>query len=119
MISEPAVLSPQDDRLFHIHSPHPSLAPSPPNLDKPIQPPVKLLTPNGHLDRIKRILHDEIRIQLIYLLHHRIHIRLLGFRKQQEFDARLRLEALDAEVRGLEDFDARGAHGEGWDAGAA
>src|SRR5438105_1655623 len=99
--------------LSLVQFPLPRYDSSSPNLDKSIQPPIKLLTSDRHLDCIKRILHHIVRIQLVYLLHHGIDIRLLGFCKEQKLRASLRLEALDAEVAGFEDFEAGCAHGEG------
>ena len=62
--------------------------------DKLIQPIVKLMTPNRHLQRIKRILHDKIRIKLITLLDNHLHIRLRRFRQKQKLDPRIRLETV-------------------------
>lgn len=75
------------------------------DLDESVQPTVKFLTPDGHLDRVKWILHDVVSIQLVYLLHHGIHVRLLWFGEEQEFDPCLCLKALDTEMAGLHDFD--------------
>ena len=86
---------------------------SPPNLDEPIQPPIKLLAPDRHLHSIERVLHNEVGIQFIHLLYHSIHVGLLRLRHQQELGPRLCLEALQAEVTLLHDFDASRAVGKG------
>jgi hypothetical protein len=83
----------------------PTRRPSPPDLDEAIQAPIKLLAPNRHLDGIERVLHDVVGIQLIYLLHHCVHIGLLRLSEEQELDTGLCLETLDAEVGAFEDFN--------------
>jgi hypothetical protein len=87
----------------------PSPIPSLPRVQTPHlpnQPPLPPLTPNRHLQTIKRILHHIISIQLINSPHNLIRVRLLRFRKQQKLRSCERLEALEAEVFGFEDFDA-------------
>ena len=86
---------------------------STPHLHKPIQPSVKLLTPYWHLHGIERVLHDIVGVQFVYLLHHAVDVRLLWLGEEEEFGTGERLEALHAEVRRFEDFDARCAGGEG------
>ena len=54
----------------HLSSPNPSP-----------EPPVKLLAPHWHLQRIKWILRDVIGIELIHLSHNSVAIRLLRFRE--------------------------------------
>lgn len=88
--------------FFPVHGIILQVAPSsPPDLDETIQPSIELLAPDWHLDGVERVLHDVVCIQFVYLLHHRIHIRLLGLSEEQELDAGLRLETLYAEVRAL------------------
>ena len=70
------------------------------------QKPIKRLAPNRHFCLIKRILHHIIRIQFINLPHNHLHIRLLRFRKQQEFRPRERLKAGQSKSGGFEDLDA-------------
>lgn len=83
------------DSWYHIPN---TASSTPSDFDKAIQPPIELLAPNRHLNGIERILHDVIRIQFIYPLHHSIDIRLLGLSEEQELDTGLCLETLDAEV---------------------
>ena len=75
---------------------------------KLIQAPIKLVASNRHLQRIKRILHHKIRVQLVALLDDDIDICLGRLREQQELDSRRRLEAAQAEVRRFQDFETRG-----------
>jgi hypothetical protein len=88
---------------------HTACTSSSPDLHESVQASVELLTSNRHLDGIEWVLHHEIRIQLVNLLQRRLGIRLSWLRKEQELDARKCLETLHAELRRLEDFDARGA----------
>lgn len=67
-------------------------------LHKSIKTPVELFTPYWHLYRIEGVLHYEVRIQLVDLLHHAVNVRLLGFGKEKELCACERLETLHAEV---------------------
>ncbi len=94
---------------------HPSyIPPSSPRVQRsqiPQQLPIKRLTADRHLCLIKRILHDVIRVELVYLPQRRVYIRLLRFREKQELRPRERGEALEAEVVGLEHFDAGGGIG--------
>ena len=69
---------------------------------------LKLLHPDGHLERVKGILHHEIRIDLVAPAHHDLRIRLLGARKQQELDTCGCLETRQAEVTALQAFNAGG-----------
>jgi hypothetical protein len=86
-----------------------SLLPSTINPPNPtLHPPLKPLTPNRHLQLVKRVLHYIIRVQLIYLPNHTLRVRLPWFGEQQEFRACKRLETLPAEERRFEDVDARG-----------
>lgn len=81
------------------------------------QRPLKLLHPNRHLQRIKRILHDLVRIDLITPPHHHLRIRLFRARKEQELHSRRRLEASQPEVRAFQTLDAGGGWfplGAGW-----
>ena len=75
---------------------------------KSVQPTIELLTADGHLYRIERVLHNKVGVQLVYLPYHRINVRLLGLRKQQKFRPGQGLETLYAEVTRLEDFNAAG-----------
>lgn len=93
------------------------------------QPPIERLASHRIINLIKRILHHIVGIQLVDLPNYGIDIRLRGLSEQQELCARERLEALQAEVFGFEDFDtgwgfgtveegrARGAVVEGVQAG--
>jgi hypothetical protein len=53
---------------------------------------IKRLTPDRHLQLIKRILHHIVRIYLVDLLHDRINIRHERIREQEELGPRQRLE---------------------------
>jgi hypothetical protein len=86
---------------------------SPPNFYKSIEPPIKFVTPDRHLDGVEWVLHYIVGIQLVYLLYHGIDVWLLRLSEEEELYTGLRLEALNAEVRALEYFDARSAHWEG------
>lgn len=55
--------------------------------------PIKSLTPNRHLQLIKWVLHNIIRVNLIDLLQHDIDVRRDGIRKEKKLDAGDRLEA--------------------------
>lgn len=70
------------------------------------QPPIKALTPDGHLRLIERILHHIIRIQLVNLPNDTVYVGLQWLREQEELGPRERGEALHTEVFGFEDFDA-------------
>lgn len=70
--------------------------------------PIKRLTPNRHIQLIKRILHNKVRIQLIHLPQHDIDIGRQRIGKQQELGPRQRLEAGEAEPVGFEDLEAGG-----------
>lgn len=59
----------------------PSISPTIQRPHIPHQPPLPPLTPNRHLQLVKWVLHHIIRIQLIYLSHNLIYIRLLRFRE--------------------------------------
>lgn len=80
---------------FHSPSPNPSA-----------QPPIKLLAPHRHLQRIERILHHIVGIELIDLPHNSIAIRLMRLRKQQKLDTRRRLKARQPEIRAFEHLEA-------------
>lgn len=84
-------------------TPHPNIA---------IQPSIKLLTPNRHLNSIKRILHNKVGIKLINSPDNRINIRLRRFREQQELRPRERLKACQSKVCALQNFKPGGAQGE-------
>lgn len=86
--------------------------PSTPDFDVCIQSRIKLRTPHGHLHGVKGVLHDKVGIQLVNLTNHHIHIRLCWFSEQQEFGPRECLKACQSEVRGFENFEARGFNGE-------
>lgn len=77
------------------------------------QSPLELLHPDWHLHRVERILHHIVSIELIASPHHNVRIRLLWAGKQQELDARRRLEARQAEVARFEALDARGGRSPG------
>lgn len=78
---------------------------SSPDLYKTIQPSIEFLAPDRHLHSVERVLHDVVCVQFIYLLHHRVYVRLLGLCEEEEFDTGLRLETLNTEVRAFQDFD--------------
>jgi hypothetical protein len=79
------------------------------HFDESIQASIELLAPDRHLNRIKRVLHDEVGIELVNLPHHAVNVRLLGFGEQQKLGPRLRLETLHAEVARFEDLESAGA----------
>ena len=68
--------------------------------------PIKSLTPDRHLQLIKRILHHKVRIKLIDLPDDGLDARHERVREQQELRPRERLEAGEAEFVGFEDFEA-------------
>lgn len=92
--------------------PSPYCLPPPPFRSRPHQTrpqrPIKLLHPNRHLQRIKRILHHKLGISLIAPPRHRLGVRLLRTGKQQKFGPRRRLEACQAEAAGFKTLDAGG-----------
>lgn len=77
----------------------------------PHQLAIKRVAPHRVIDVVERVLHHVVRIQLVDLLEDRVHIRLRRLRKDQELRTGQRLEALQSEVLGLEDFNARGGFG--------
>ena len=79
------------------------------HLDEAVQATVELVAPNGHLDSVERVLHDVVGVQLVDFLHHDVDIGLLRLSEEKKLGARLCLEALNAEMAGLEDLDAGGA----------
>lgn len=83
-----------------------------PHLHEAIKTSIEFLTPNRHLDGIEGVLHNIVRIQLVYLPHRGINVGLCRFCEEEEFDAGLCLETLDTEVARFEDFNARGPRGE-------
>lgn len=87
---------------FMVHNPHIRT-----------QPPLPLLTPDRIIYTIKGVLEHIITVQLIHLLQYPVYglLRLYGVREDQEFCAGERLETLQPEVFGLEDFDAGGREG--------
>lgn len=70
------------------------------------KPPVKLLTPHRHLQRIKRILRDIVCVELIHFSHNRVAIRLIGFCEDQKLDPSWRLGASQPEVGAFKNFKA-------------
>lgn len=73
---------------------------------------VECFTSHRHLELVKRVLHHEIGVQLVDLVHDRVHATRRRIREKQEFSPRQRLEACQTEAVGLEKFQAR--H---WDSG--
>ena len=80
-----------------------------PCLHKPIKSPIEFLASNWHLHGVERIFHDKVRVKFVYPPHQAIDIWLLWLCEEQEFGASDRLEALQAEIRRFEHFNARGA----------
>ena len=68
--------------------------------------PLESLTAHRHLQLIEGILHHVIRIQLVHLPHHNVHIRLLGLREEQELGPAGRLEAREPEQGRFEHLEA-------------
>ena len=79
---------------------------SSPDFYESIQSPVKLFAPDRHLHCVEWVLHHIVCIQLVYLLHHCVHIRLLRLREEEELHSRLCLKALYAEMRAFQNFNA-------------
>lgn len=79
---------------------------SPAESDEPFQCSFKFLAPDGHLGCVKRVLHDIVAINLVYPFQHRLCIRLLRLRDEQELGASRRLKALQAEIRRVEHLEA-------------
>lgn len=68
---------------------------------------IERLTPHRHLQLVERVLHDVVRVQLVYLAHDDVDVGHQRVREQQELGPRHRLEAGHAELVRLEDLDAR------------
>jgi hypothetical protein len=68
--------------------------------------PIEGLASHRHLDLIERVLHDEVRIKLVDLLHHRVHIARHGIREQEELRARQGLKTRQAKLVCLEVIQA-------------
>lgn len=64
--------------------------------------PVECLASHWHFDLVERILHYEVRIELVDLLHDRIHVAGQGIREQEELCARQCLETGQSKLVGLE-----------------
>lgn len=72
--------------------------------------PVKCLASDGHLNLVKRVLHDIVRIELVNPAEDDIDIGLLRLRKEEELGASQGLEALHPKVFTLHNLQARGWH---------
>lgn len=66
---------------------------------------IERLTPDRHLQTIKRILHHIIRVELVHLAHDNVDIRLLRLREEQKLGPRHRLEARQPEQPGLQHLE--------------
>lgn len=66
--------------------------------------PIKGLAPHRHLELVERVLHHVVGIQLIDLVHDRVHAAGQGVGEEQEFRPSQRLEARQAEFIRLEEF---------------
>lgn len=68
---------------------------------------VECFTAHRHLQLVERVLHHVVRIQLVNLVHDRLHIAAHGIGEEQEFSAGQCLEARQAEPVRLEELQAR------------
>lgn len=69
---------------------------------------VKRLTAHRHFQLVERVLHHVVRIQLVNLVHDRLHIAAHRVGEEQELRARQRLEARQPEPVRLEELQACG-----------
>ncbi|KAL6403094.1 putative multiubiquitin chain binding protein (MBP1) [Ilyonectria robusta] len=69
--------------------------------------PVKNVTPDGHLQGVKGVLHDVIRVQVVDAADGDVDIGLRGVGEDEEFGARQGGVALHAEVLRLQDLEPR------------
>lgn len=64
--------------------------------------PIECFASHRHFSLVERVLHDEVRIELIDLPHDCVHVTSQGIREQQEFRPRQGLEASQTELVRLE-----------------
>ena len=76
--------------------------------------PVKSLTFDRHINLVKGVFHDIVRVQLIDPANGNIHVGLKWLGKEQKLRPRQRLEALQSEVLALEHFNAGGWDARSW-----
>lgn len=68
--------------------------------------PVKRLTPHRHLQLVERVLHHVVGVELVDLIHNRVHITGHRVREEQELSSRQGLEAGQSELFRLEMLQA-------------
>lgn len=68
---------------------------------------VKHLTPDGHLELVKRVLHDIVGVQLVDASDGDVDVGLRRVGEEQELGARHGVEALQPEILGLEHLEPR------------
>lgn len=72
--------------------------------------PIESFASHWHLNLVEGVLHHEIRVQLIDLLHDCIHVSSRGIREQQELRPCQSLETCQSKFVGLEVIQTSGWH---------
>lgn len=78
-----------------------------PRLNISTQMSIKRLTLDRHIHLIEGILQHIVRVELIHLPYDDIHIRLMGFREEEELGASQRLKALKTKMLALQKLESR------------